>query len=158
DAPFFSFDTTALAGNLAKGERLYSMGNPPDLGVTISEGTDNGLIEHSYSEQIHFTGALNPGMSGSPNITPQGFFAGVTVATRRAGQLISFLVPARFAAALAERVRDREPPSDLRAEVVRQLTASRTGLYKAFAEKGFRSDAIGPYQAPATAAPWFNCW
>jgi hypothetical protein len=46
----------------------------------------------------------------------------------------------------------------LRAEVARQLTTSRTGLYNAFAEKGFRSDIIGPYRAPGTSAPWFNCW
>ena len=44
DAPFFSFDAAAMAGNLAKGQRLYSMGNPLDLGFTISEGTYNGLV------------------------------------------------------------------------------------------------------------------
>ena len=52
DAPFFSFDPVAISGNLAKGERLYSMGNPLDLGFTIMEGTYNGLVEHSYTEQI----------------------------------------------------------------------------------------------------------
>jgi serine protease Do len=158
NAAFFVFDPAAIAGNLAKGERLYSMGNPLDLGFTITEGTYNGLVERSYNEQIHFTAALNPGMSGGPTVTARGSVVGVNVATRRGGQLISFLVPARFAAALVERVRDHEPPSDLRAEVARQLTASRTGLYKAFAEKGFRSDTIGPYRAPGTNAPWFNCW
>ena len=158
DAPFFTFDSSAIAGNLAKGERLYSMGNPLDLGFTIIEGTYNGLVEHSYSEQIHFTAALNPGMSGGPAVTAQGFVVGVNVATRRGGQLVSFLVPAKFAAALLERVRDHAPPPDLRAEVARQLTDSRTGLYKAFVEKGFRSDTIGPYRAPATNASWFNCW
>ncbi len=158
DAPFFTFDSAAIAGRLAKGERLYSMGNPLDLGFTISEGTYNGLVERSYNEQIHFTAALNPGMSGGPTVTVQGSVVGVNVATRRGGQLISFLVPARFAAALVERVRDQQPPSDLRAEVARQLSASRTGLYKAFAEKGFRSDTVGPYRAPGTSAPWFNCW
>ncbi len=158
DAPFFSFDPVAISGNLAKGERLYSMGNPLDLGFTIMEGTYNGLVEHSYTEQILFAAALNPGMSGGPTVTARGSVVGVNVATRRGGQLISFLVPARFAAALVERVGDHEPPSDLRAEVARQLTTSRAGLYKAFAEKGFRLDAIGPYRAPATNAPWFNCW
>jgi serine protease Do len=158
DASFFSFDAAAIAGNLVKGERLYSMGNPLDLGFTIIEGTYNGAVEHSYSEQIHFTGALNPGMSGGPTVNAQGTVVGINVATRRGGQLISFLVPARFAAALAERVHGREPPSDLRAEVVRQLISSRTELYKAFSAKDFRSDAIGAYRAPATAVPWFNCW
>jgi hypothetical protein len=158
DVSFFSFDAAALAGNLAKGERLYSMGNPLDLGFSISEGTYNGQVEHSYSEQIHFTGALNPGMSGGPTVTAQGSVVGINVATRRGGQLVGFLVPAQFAAALVERVRGREAPTDLRAEVGRQLIASRTELYKALSEKDFRSDTIGPYRAPATSAPWFNCW
>jgi hypothetical protein len=60
DAPFFAFDETAMARGLPKGERLYSMGNPLDLGFTVNEGTYNGLVGRSYNERIHFTGALNP--------------------------------------------------------------------------------------------------
>jgi len=45
DAPFFAFDERAMAGDLPRGERLYSMGNPLDLGFTIVEGTFNGLVE-----------------------------------------------------------------------------------------------------------------
>jgi S1-C subfamily serine protease len=158
DAPFFTFDERAMAGDLPRGERLYSMGNPLDLGFTIVEGTFNGLVEHSYSERIHFTGALNPGMSGGPTVTPQGQVAGINVATRRGGQLVSFLVPARFAAALLKRVQEHETATDLHAEIGSQLTAWRSALYQALAKEGFRTTALGPYSAPETAAPWFNCW
>ena len=158
DAPFFTFDEMALAGDLPKGERLYSMGNPLDLGFTIIEGTYNGLVEHSYSERIHFTGALNPGMSGGPTVTPEGRVVGINVATRRGGQLISFLVPVRFAAALLQRVREQKVAPDLHDEIARQLTDWRSELYKALGDAGFRSAALGPYSAPETMAPWFNCW
>jgi serine protease Do len=158
DAPFFDFDKAAMEGGLPKGERLYSMGNPLDLGFTISEGTYNGLVEHSYNERIHFTGALNPGMSGGPTVTADGRVVGVNVATRRGGQLISFLVPVRFATALLQRVHDHEITPDLRAEVARQLAAWRTGLYKSFGEQGFGSASLGPYRAPEAKAAWFNCW
>jgi S1-C subfamily serine protease len=158
DAPFFTFDERAMAGDLPRGERLYSMGNPLDLGFTIVEGTFNGLVEHSYSERIHFTGALNPGMSGGPTVTPQGQVAGINVATRRGGQLVSFLVPARFAAALLKRVQEHATATDLHAEIGSQLTAWRSALYQALAKEGFRTTALGPYSAPETAAPWFNCW
>ena len=67
--PYFEFDLRAVGGTLPKGERLYAMGNPLDLGFTIVEGTYNGLVERSYNERIHFTGALNPGMSGGPAVT-----------------------------------------------------------------------------------------
>ncbi|XUM20858.1 trypsin-like peptidase domain-containing protein [Bradyrhizobium oligotrophicum S58] len=131
NAPFFSFDKAALDGSLPKGERLYSLGNPLDLGFTIIEGTYNGLVEHSYNDHIHFTGALNPGMSGGPAVNAQGQVVGVNVATRRGGQLISFLVPARFAAALLARGQDAKPAAaDLRKDVIAQLTSWRGALYK----------------------------
>jgi serine protease Do len=158
DAPFFAFDERAMAGDLPRGERLYSMGNPLDLGFTIVEGTFNGLVERSYSERIHFTGALNPGMSGGPTVTPDGRVVGINVATRRGGQLVSFLVPARFAAALLQHARERGAAADLHAEVASQLTAWRSALYKALAEAGFHATALGPYSAPEMVAPWFNCW
>ena len=158
DAPSFAFSKAAIDGGMLKGERLYSMGNPLDLGFTIVEGTYNGLVEHSYSERVHFTGALNPGMSGGPTVTADGLVVGVNVATRRGGQLVSFLVPAHFAAALLQRVREQEAVSDLRAEIGRQLTAWRSALYKSFDEEGFRSISLGPYRAPEAKAQWFNCW
>jgi serine protease Do len=169
DAPFFAFDETAMARGLPKGERLYSMGNPLDLGFTITEGIYNGLVERSYNERMHFTGALNPGMSGGPAVTAEGVVVGVNVAKRTGAELVSFLVPARFAAALLRRVRDNPPPYpppqagegregvDFRAEIGRQLAARQAGLYTSFGDRGFRAIAFGPYQAPETTAPWFNC-
>lgn len=159
DAPFFTFYKAATEGaGLQKGERLYSMGNPLDLGFTIVEGTYNGLVEKSYNERIHFTGALNPGMSGGPAVTADGRVVGINVATRRGGQLISFLVPARFAEALLQRVHAHDTASNLRADIGQQLGTWRAALYKSFAEAGFRSNALGPYRAPDTTASWFNCW
>ena len=161
DASFFTFDERAMAGDLPKGERLYSMGNPLDLGFTIVEGTYNGLVEHSYNERLHFTGALNPGMSGGPAVTADGRVVGINVATRRGGQLISFLVPGRFAATLLERARAQSTAAaapDLHDAVARQLTDWRAALYKALEKDGFRATALGPYRAPETQAQWFNCW
>jgi hypothetical protein len=97
-------------------------------------------------------------MSGGPTVSAEGQVVGVNVATRRGGQLLSFLVPARYAAALLQRVREEKTPPDLRAEIGRQLAAWQSALHRSFAEKGFRSTALGPYLAPETVAPWFNCW
>lgn len=157
DAPFFKFNQDAIEGRLAKGERLYSMGNPLDLGFTIIEGTYNGLTEHSYTDRIHFSGALNPGMSGGPAVTADGNVIGINVATRRGGQLVSFLVPARFAADLLQ-AGGNEKAADIKGDVGRQLVAWRSQLYKALNAAGFRPDAFGPYRAPATQVLWFNCW
>jgi serine protease Do len=158
--PFFTFDERALKQDLPKGERLYSMGNPLDLGFTIVEGTYNGLVERSYNERIHFSGAINPGMSGGPTVTAEGKVVGINVSKQFGGELVSFLVPARFAAALIARARDAAPPSpsDLRAEIGRQLDAWQANLYQSIDGLGFRTSGFGPYRAPELAAPWFTCW
>ena len=39
-----------------QGLRLYSLGHPLELGLTIVEGTYNGFLEHTRYDRIHFTG------------------------------------------------------------------------------------------------------
>jgi serine protease Do len=160
DQPFLDFDARAIAGSLPKGERLYSMGNPLDLGFTIVEGTYNGPVDYSYGEQVHFSGAINSGMSGGPTVAADGSVAGINVAKRLGGDLVSFLVPARFAARLLARAPiDAAPrPSDLRQEIGRQLAGWQAGLQQSIESQGFRPVTFGQYEAPESAAPWFNCW
>jgi serine protease Do len=160
DTPYFHFSERAVAGELPKGEHLYSMGNPLDLGFTIVDGTYNGPVDRTYNQRIHFSGAINPGMSGGPTVTADGGIAGINVARELGGELVSFLVPARFATALLARGDHAEtaPPQDFTAEIGRQFTQWQDGLYKSFAEIGFRPIALGDYAAPESAAPWFSCW
>src|SRR5690349_14669421 len=105
DLPHLEFDKAALEDKSPRGERLYAMGNPLDLGFTIVEGTYNGFVEKSYNARVHFTGAINPGMSGGPAVTAAGKVAGINVAKRLDGELVSFLVPASKASALFERAK-----------------------------------------------------
>jgi len=158
--PFFEFDRRALEDRTPHGERLYSMGNPLDIGFTIVEGTYSGRVARSYNERIHFSGALNPGMSGGPAVSSSGRVVGVNVAKRLGGELVSFLVPARFAAELLARNPDpiALSPDAVRAEIGRQLLAWQASLYKLLDEQALPSRALGPYRAPDNPASWFNCW
>jgi S1-C subfamily serine protease len=160
DLPHLAFDPRAVDGELPRGERAYAMGNPLDLGFTIVEGTWNGLVERSYNERVHFTGAINPGMSGGPAVDASGRVVGVNVAKRLDGELVSFLVPARKAAALLERARSGTPIglATVREEIDHQLLAWQAGFYGTLLAKGWRSTTFGPYRAPESEAPWFNCW
>ncbi len=74
-----------------KGARLYSIGNPLDIGLTIVEGNYNGLVDHRFFDQIHFSGAINAGMSGGPTLDSKGEVVGINVAS--AGNQVGFLVP-----------------------------------------------------------------
>lgn len=159
NAQYFDFDQRPL-DELTKGERLYAMGNPLDLGFSIVEGTYNGLVEHSYVARIHFSGALNPGMSGGPTVTADGRVVGINVSHQLGGELVSFLVPAQFASDLLARAETGEEPSpqSLRTEIGQQLTDWLSKLYGAIAAVKFRSAAFGPYLAPQFDSPWFTCW
>jgi S1-C subfamily serine protease len=158
--PFLEFDERAPKGTLPNGERLYALGNPHDLGFTIVEGTYNGPVQRRYNERIHFTGALNPGMSGGPTLTSDLRVAGINVARRTDSQLVSFLVPARFAVALVENAKEGRlaTAKEVRAEISRQVVVWQATRDKSIGETSLRSVALGPYRVAETVAPWFNCW
>lgn len=160
EMPFLEFDARALAGRLPKGERIFAMGNPLDLGFTIVEGTYNGLVDKSYEQRIHFSGAINPGMSGGPVTGADGRVVGINVSKLLDGEQLGFLVPARYAAALLERARKGPALAvdEARAEVGRQLDAWQAAFYESLTAAGFRPAAFGPYRGLESAAPWLNCW
>jgi serine protease Do len=115
--PAFTLRDSAVG----QGERVFSLGNPLELGFLISEGIYNGPVESRIYEQMLFSGALNSGMSGGPSIDDSGRVVGVNVATRRDGQLLAFLVPVRYARELLEIAWKAPPRKEWRGEVARQL-------------------------------------
>src|SRR5579862_570127 len=157
----FSFDPRALDGTLPKGEQIYALGNPLDLGFSIVEGTYNGPVERNYQERLHFSGAVNPSMSGGPAVTADGRIVGINVSKQLQGELVSFLVPARFAATLVAKAQALAKPPDpasFRDEIGRQLTDFQAGLYRTVIGKGFAQAKFGPYRGPEAELPWMNCW
>jgi len=141
-----------------QGARLYAFGNPYDLGQSIVEGTYNGLLEHSADARIHFTGSLNPGMSGGPTLDASGRVVGVNVAT--AGNQVSFLVPARYVAGLLEAVSAPrfEPPPDFKLEIARQLLERQEHYVARLFEAPPETVELGAYVVPSRPAPFFSCW
>ena len=143
---------------IQQGTRLYSLGHPKDLGLTIVEGTYNGLLQHTLYPKVHFTGSLNPGMSGGPTLTQAGLVAGINVATE--GEQISYLVPAERAQALVEKTRGTEgrPAASFLTEVGRQIHAYQADYLAGMFAKPKPSVLLGPYELPTKPAPFFRCW
>lgn len=160
ELPFFDFDERALSDALPKGERIYAMGNPLDIGFTIVEGTYNGLVDKSYDERIHLSGAINPGMSGGPVTNGEGRVVGVNVAKRTDAEQVGFLVPAKFAARLVASARTGKAldVTRSRAEIGRQLNVWQAGFYDELFKQGFKDATFGPYLGLESAARWMNCW
>jgi len=143
---------------LRQGARLYSLGHPHDLGLTIVEGTFNGRLDHSLYDKIHFTGSINPGMSGGPALTAGGEVAGVNV--RTAGNQVSFLVPVDRVRALLEVVSAPAfaPPADFLPEIRRQLLANQDAYFAALLAAPLPTSEIAPFTLPGRIAPFVRCW
>jgi S1-C subfamily serine protease len=143
---------------LAQGRRLYALGHPRDLGLAIVEGTYNGRLQHTLYERIHFTGSLNPGMSGGPAITAAGVVVGVNVAT--AGNQVSFLVPVERAAALVREAAapGYAPPRDFLEALGRQVRAYQDAYVRSLFSDSVPTVELGSYRVPTQPAGFFRCW
>ncbi len=161
---FFEFSARAVKGDassgMQKGERIFSLGNPLDLGFTITEGTYNSLVEKSYSERIHFSGALNPGMSGGPAVDVKGQVVGINVSKTLGQDLVSFLVPAKYAQALVVNLQNQKPidAKYIRSEITRQLTLYQSQFVKDLAAVPTKNSQLGLFEVKEPAAAWLTCW
>jgi hypothetical protein len=144
---------------LAQGERIYSLGNPLDVGFTITQGTYNGLVKRSFYPQIFFGGALSAGMSGGPALDEEGHVVGVNVARRVDGEQVCFLVPAEFATALLARGKDAAPLlGPAYAIVDEQLLKHQAALTDRFIAQGWKDATHPRYHVPVPPDVFMRCW
>lgn len=141
-----------------QGERLYSLGHPSDLGLSIVEGTYNGNLQHTLYPKIHFTGSINPGMSGGPTITEDGRVVGVNVSTM--GEQRGFLVPRANAAAIVARVTapDFAPSEDFLDDMARQLMAYQAAYLDSLFTGDPKMVNVGRFRVVSEPSSIFRCW
>ena len=144
---------------LPRGARIFSLGNPLDVGFAVAEGTFNGTVERSFLETLFFGGSLSAGMSGGPALDEQGRLIGVNVAARRDGEQVSFLVPAAPVRALIERGRQAKPmDTPAWPEITRQLLAHEAGLTARFVAQPWRNAGHPRYAIPVPQETFMRCW
>ena len=147
------------ANPMSQGERIYSLGNPLDVGFAVIEGTYNGLVERSFYPTIFFAGSLNPGVSGGPSLDQQGLVMGINVAARTDGEQVSFLVPAAFAEDLLERGRAATPlAKPAYPELTSQLTTHQAALSERFLAQAWRPAGHPQYAIPLPQEDFMRCW
>jgi len=158
DAEGFAPPPLRLRPNAAiGGERAYSVGFPLDVGLTITEGISNGRVEDSFEPRVHYSGALNAGMSGGPGLDGAGNVIGVNVSGYRASQLVAFLVPAEHAVGLLAGA--SKPPLDVRqarVEVARQVRVHSDAMLAALGPKLPTQNHHG-YELPSKPAAFVEC-
>ena len=125
-----------------KGEQLFSLGNPHDLGMIVVPGTYNGLKKESFNERIHFTGSINSGMSGGPVVNKEAEVVGINVAT--SGNSIGFLVPHDK---LKNLYKDflLSPPESIEQQMATQLTANQNKLMTSILNSPWQAKTLGKH-------------
>ena len=139
------------------GTRLYSMGNPHSLGLTVVEGSYSGEIESSLWGNLHLTGAINSGMSGGPTINAEGQVVGVNVAS--AGNQLGFLVPAAPAKKLFEEGKHSEASDNTFIEsVTKQIQEGQDTVIERTFQTSTPTTSLGNYIVMGQSGPAVRCW
>jgi S1-C subfamily serine protease len=95
------------AGELKVGQRVFAIGNPKGLEVTLSEGLVSGLRGEwsDGSHVIQTTAPFSPGSSGGGLFDEQGRLVGITTFIARDAQNLNFALPAEWIAQVPERAK-----------------------------------------------------
>jgi Flp pilus assembly protein TadD len=94
------------SAKLAVGEKVYTVGAPEGLELTISEGLISGLRDFDTGRVIQTSAAFSHGSSGGGLFDAEGRLVGVTTFFLKEGQSLNFALPAEWTLAL-----DRQPAS-----------------------------------------------
>lgn len=149
----------------SKGASLYSLGNPHNLGMTVVEGVFNGLVEHRFNQQIHFSGAINSGMSGGPVLNASAKVVGVNVAT--SGNQIGFLVPSQALERLLLKYNNdmldevtltTGSSLSLIKQVGQQISAHTSAMVEAALSSVWSSNTMGGVIVKTAEVDWLDCW
>lgn len=147
-----------IAGVPDKGARLFSLGNPLDLGFSIVTGTNNGIMTQDQDGNILFSGNLNGGMSGGPALDESGKVVGINVATQ--GNALGFLVPANYLSVILERLENTNflPIKDRFARISEQLIANSERNIERLSGNNWGTTQIGKFLVPAELDKSMRCW
>ncbi len=138
------------------GSTVLALGNPYDIGISIVPGTYNGLLENQFRKNIHFTGALNPGMSGGPAVDRRGEVIGINVAG--AGNSVSFLVPVSNLRTLIADADGSSPElAAMREHAVASIVDHQGRMIDELLAGDWSLEPFGPLMIPREIRSWISC-
>lgn len=113
------------AKGLQVGQKVFALGNPKGLEVTLSDGLVSALRGPDGKEQvIQTTAPISPGSSGGGLFDENGLLVGITTAQLRSGQNLNFAAPAEWVREIPERIKAAEEKKKLQVAAVSASSAS----------------------------------
>ena len=95
--------TLGTANKLRVGQRVYAIGAPKGLELTLSEGLISSLRPYEGSQYIQTSAAISPGSSGGGLLDDQGRLVGITTFQFIEGQNLNFALPVDWIGELPKR-------------------------------------------------------
>jgi len=95
--------TRRASSSLAVGERVYAIGAPEGLELTLSEGVISGLRDFDGAHVIQTSAPVSPGSSGGGLFDAHGHLIGITTFSMKEGQNLNFALPTEWVDALVKR-------------------------------------------------------
>ena len=146
------------SSQISKGNKLFSIGNPEDVGMMIIEGEFNGYMDRALYKKVLTSLPLNPGMSGGPTLDEEGGVVGINVMT--AGNSLSFLVPVECLKDLwrSAKANHFKLISNFAAQVQRQLISQEMDYFKKVINQKWEKQRFGRFLVPTTISNEVTCW
>lgn len=139
NVPELSAPTVVIGSvtSLRTGQRVYAIGAPVGLELTISEGIVSALREVDDGTVIQTTAPISPGSSGGGLFDVSGRLVGIMTFQHRYGQNLNFALPADWigqmrarGASVAARSQDESPATHILGRwMCREPLSGRTGTY-----------------------------
>jgi S1-C subfamily serine protease len=95
--------TIGTAESLKTGQKVFAIGSPQGLELTISDGIVSGMRNLPQGRVIQTTAPISPGSSGGPLFDAYGRLVGIMTFQHRSGQNLNFAVPADWIADIRSR-------------------------------------------------------
>lgn len=142
------------AKKLKVGQRVYAIGAPEELELTLSEGLISSLRPHEDSEYIQNSAAISLGSSGGGLFNDHGQLIGITTFYHAEGQNLNFALPADWISELQKRAQNatqvakKSGSSWLNRVVALEQKKDWQGMLK-FSQQWVKSE-------PISADAWFS--
>jgi len=147
------------SATLAVGERVYAIGSPEGLELTLSEGLISGLREDENARLIQTSAAISPGSSGGGLFDSQGRLVGITTFYLKEGQNLNFALPGEWVVALGKRSAPANGRLDAEASAFEALVWVEIGVGAGEAgdlEKAARAFEKATHLKPDFVEAWYN--
>lgn len=143
-----------------RGEKVFSIGLPKDLNMSIVDGNFNGLLTRGVYQRFLMSTPVNSGMSGGPTVNKEGKVVGINVSILLGSENISFAVPGYKALEMLNKFKESGKIAERKqfdGKIQDQLLEVEKSLIESMKNNKTKSDRVGNYRIAAPSKD-LKCW